>query len=173
MILEFNSMLEGINTAEGLIVAGDAAWADYTFTAPVRVALDSLRNEIALVFRYVDAANFYWAGLGCWAHRVSISKMVAGAPIELVSSGTIDEVVTGDTYVLAVKAVGNQIELYVNGALELSIIDDSFSAGKIGFRLYSSHVEVDYADAFASPVVTTTTPVLLLITCVMLGMVLS
>jgi len=141
-------MLDGtVGIGEGLIVAGDISWTDYSFTAPVRILADSRTLEASLVFRFVDSSNFYWAGLGPWAHRVSIGRRVAGISLELAYAGTRSELVAGKTYLLSVKVVGNVIAFYVDGVLALTVTDTSIAAGKIGFRPYNSHIEADYADA--------------------------
>ena len=144
-------MLDGVCTGEGLIVTGDVNWTDYHYSAKGRIIGDSVNNELALVVRYVDPLNFYWAGLGCWKHRVSISKVVNGTYQELVFAGTISEVVPGKDYTIEVRAVGDLIELYVDGVLELSVHDGSLPNGGIGIRPYSSHVELDYVDAVKPP----------------------
>ena len=140
-------MLDGVVTGEGLIVAGDVNWTDYYYSAKGRILSDSDNNELALVVRYVDVNNFIWAGLGCWGHRVSISRKVNGVSQELVFAGLRTEVVPGKDYVIAVRAVGNLLELYVDGVFELAVQDSSLPKGSIGIRHYSSHVELDYVDA--------------------------
>lgn len=147
------NMLDGISVDEGLIVAGDTAWADYILTAKCRIISDSVNNEIALVARYQDSSNFYWLGLGCWRHRVSISRVVNGLYEELVSAGDISEVTTGKDYILQVSVIGNHLRLFVDGTLALEIDDPSLPSGAIGIRPWSSHVEVDYVDVTAPPVI--------------------
>jgi len=142
-------MLDGISTTSGLIVGGNVTWDDYQFSAPVRIVADSINLEASLVFRYAEEANFYWAGLGPWNHRVSIGKYVDGIASEIAFAGVDTELVAGRTYELSVKVVGSTIELYVDGILELSVTDTSHPIGAIGFRTYNSHVEVDYADVVA------------------------
>jgi len=144
-----SQLLDGISTTDGVIVGGNVAWGNYQFSAPVRIATDSINLEASLVFRYIDDANFYWAGLGPYNHRVSICKYVGGTPSELAFAGLDTELVAGQTYELTVKVVGSVIELYVDGVLTLTVNDTSHPVGAVGFRSYNSHMEVDFADVVA------------------------
>ena len=145
----FRDILDGVSDAEGLIYAGDINWTDYTVETPVRMMGDSYNPEVAVVVRYNDADNFYWAGLGCWTHRVSISRMVNGTSEELVFAGSNTELVTDRTYMLKVVVKGDLIQLYVDGNLELEIHDSTFPNGAIGYRIYHGHMEADWIKAYA------------------------
>jgi hypothetical protein len=139
-----NGTLEGSSNTEGLIYAGDVTWKDCTLTAKVKIAADSPSTEAALCV-YLDQGDFYWAGLGCWGHRVSISRRVGSIWQELASSGDIASVDRDVWYILTVKASGGTIMLYLNGSLELSVNDSTFVRGSVGMRTWSSHVIIDYA----------------------------
>ena len=142
------NVLDGVASGEGLIYAGDVNWTDYTVETDVRVVSDSVNNEVAVVVRFVNADNFYWAGLGCWGHRVSISRKVAGVTEELVFAGDHLEVLTDHTYHLKIVCKGDLIQLYVDDVLELEVNDATFPNGAIGYRPYSSHIQADYVEAY-------------------------
>jgi hypothetical protein len=146
-----NGILEGSSSQHGLIYVGDAAWKDCTFTAKLKIAEDSEYTEAAVAF-FVDPNNFYWAGLGCWGHRVSISARVSGVWRELAFSGDVADVERDVWYVLTVEVSGGTIMLYVDGSLELSINDSTFVSGSVGIRVWDSHVIVDYVTAIGTKV---------------------
>jgi len=143
-----NGVLDGVSTGEGLIYAGNSAWTDYHLRTRVKIAPDSTYPEAAFVVRFKDSGNFYWLGLGCWRHRVSISRMVSGTPQELVYAGAESEVVRDRWYNLEVVVKGDLLQLYVDGVLELETRDSTHPTGAIGIRPWSSHVQVDYVEAY-------------------------
>jgi parallel beta-helix repeat protein len=138
-----NGSLEGFSNGEGLIYTVDKTWEECTLTAKVKISADSEKPEAALCFNIVDSGNFYCAGLGCWGHRVSISRVVNNVPEELISNASSTSVVKDVWHTLSIKFSGNTIMLYVNDALELTINDSTFSSGFVGMRTWSSHILVD------------------------------
>jgi hypothetical protein len=144
-----NGVLDGVSSGEGLIVAGDVDWVDYALRSRVQLMPDSSAMEVAFVVRFVDVNNFYWVGLGCWGHRVSISRMVNGAPEELAFAGDSAEL-TAKSYDVEVICAGDVLQFYVDGVLELEWVDPTHPAGAIGIRSYNSHIEVDYVEASES-----------------------
>jgi hypothetical protein len=147
-----NGTLEGSSSYDGLIYVGDAAWKDSAFTARLKFAGDSEYTEAAVAFlaRARDPNNFYYAGLGCWGHRVSISTRVGGVWRELAFSGDVADVEKDVWYVLAVKVSGGAIMLYLDGSLELSVNDSTFVSGSVGISIWDSHVIVDYVTAIGT-----------------------
>jgi hypothetical protein len=143
---------QGTSSTEALMYAGSASWTDYQITAPVTI---SAGGEAAIVFRYNDQNNFYWAGLGCWGNQYSISKSVAGTDSEITNSGTSASNPAG-TYTLEVVAQGTTISFYVDNVLELTTTDSSLTSGAIGFRTYDSTMQVGNVDVSS---VTTPTPI--------------
>lgn len=136
--------LEGSSSSEGLIYAKDVAWKGCTLNAKVKIAADSPRPEVAFCIYLVDSSNYYWAGLGCWGHRVSISRIVNGIAEELIFDGNEADVAKDTWYNLSIKISHDQIALYVNDALELTMTDSTLSGGMVGIGCSSSHVLVDY-----------------------------
>jgi aryl-phospho-beta-D-glucosidase BglC (GH1 family) len=139
-----NGLLDGFSNTEGLIYAGDMTWKDCTLTAKVKIAADSPNVEAAFCIGLVDSGNFYWAGLGCWGHKVSISKVVDGVPQELIFSGSRAEVIKDVWYIVSIKISGSAIALYINDVLEFAIDDSTFASGAVGVRLWGSHIYTDY-----------------------------
>ena len=146
-----NGSLDGFSNAEGLIHTGDIIWNEYMLTTKVKIAADSPRAEAAFCVRLVDSENFYWAGLGCWGHRVSISRMVDHVPEELAFSGDSADIVKDVWYVLSIEVSDNAISLYVNDILELVVNDSTFASGVVGTRVWNAHVLVDYVTVSGFP----------------------
>ncbi len=139
-----NGSATGFSKAEGLIYTEDAVWEDFTLDANVMIPADSPTAETALVFNFVDSENFYWAGLGCWGHRISISRMIAGVPEELTFQGDEEDVIKNVWYTLSVRVSSDEIELYVNNVLELFTNETTLTSGMVGIRVYNSRALVDY-----------------------------
>jgi len=137
-------LLKGSSNSEGLTYAKDLAWKDCTLNAKVKIAADSPRPEAAFCICLVDSGNYYWAGLGCWGHRVSISRKVNGVAEELIFAGDEADVAKDTWYNLSIKISRDQIALYLNDALELAMTDSALGGGMVGIRSWGSHVLVDY-----------------------------
>jgi hypothetical protein len=113
-------------------------------TAGVKILADSPTPEVVLGICFVDADNFYWAGLGCWGHRVSISRTLGSVPEELAYSGSSADVGREVWYKVSVSVSGGTIMLFVDDILQLTMNDLISASGTIGIRTYDSHVAVDY-----------------------------
>ena len=109
-------------------------------------------GEASVVIRFADVNNFYWAGIGCWGHQYSISRMLNGVPTELASYGSVSSLLSGQQYTIKAEASGNTLTLYVNGTPVLQTNDSSFTAGEAGIRTFGSLISV-------STFVTQTTPI--------------
>jgi hypothetical protein len=129
--------VQGTNTTEALMYAGNLAWINYTVAAPITIPA---AGEGSIVFRYQDSNDFYWAGLGPWGHQYSIGKKVNGTYSEIVGSGLQSANAAG-TYNLQVVVVGSNIEFYVNGILVLTATDTSLASGAIGLRTFDSTMQ--------------------------------
>lgn len=139
-----NGSLESFSSAEGLIYTEDIAWEECTLTAKVKIVSDSPKAEVAVCVGSSDSGNFYWAGLGCWDHSVSISRMTRHVPEELIFSGDEADIAKNVWYTLSIRVSGDALMLYVNDVLELVTYDPSFVSGRVGIRTWNSHVLVDY-----------------------------
>ena len=76
---------QGSSPSEALMYSGSTTWTDYQITTQATVPAG---GEASIVFRLGDSNNYYWAGIGCWKHQYSISKVVGGKYSEIKSSGT-------------------------------------------------------------------------------------
>ncbi|MGO4695347.1 hypothetical protein AB4Z50_13825 [Paenibacillus sp. 2TAB26] len=76
-------------------------------------------------------------------HGIAIKKTIAGTQTELASKAYTINV--GTTYRVSVEVIGNQMNLYVDGILQLSATDPAFtfSKGRIGLETYNVTVLYD------------------------------
>jgi len=132
---------DSANNQENLIWADHTNWISYQATANMR---EVSSNDTSLVVRYTDSGNFYWLGLGCWGHKYSISKVVNGVSQELTYSGSASEVVAGRWYLVSAVAIGNSLQLFVDGVKVLEVQDSSHPIGAVGFRGWNGIMQASH-----------------------------
>lgn len=142
--------LDGVMASgAGLIITPPIVTDNYILEIPLRMLVAS-KLEAAIVFRFVNSSNFYWAGLGVYGRFLSIGKFINGVASE--QKYAVDQnnvalpaslLVQDARYILKVVAEGAHIQVYVNNILYIDWTDPTspILAGNIGFRIYSSHVQ--------------------------------
>ncbi|MCI0458675.1 MAG: DUF1080 domain-containing protein [Gemmataceae bacterium] len=115
-----------------LCVADGTSYQD----VEVKVAFKSVKGETdqggGVMWRYVDANNYYVARYNPLEKNFRVYKVVAGKRTQLESKRDI-EVKAGEWHTLSVKMVGNKIECALNGTKHLEANDDAFAkAGAVG-----------------------------------------
>ena len=98
-----------------------------------------------VVARYVDHGNFYHLALRK-NNQLQLRKQVNGAVTIL--KGRSFTVTPGRTYALRLDAVGNKLRAYVDGVLQLEVVDDSLASGRAGLATYHSAVTYDDYEAY-------------------------
>lgn len=85
-----------------------------------------------LVFRYKDNANFYMFGVTCDSKYLLMKRTVDG--FETILQPTDAPAINkfGQANVLGVRAVGDQISLYVNDQFLITVADGTFAEGLLG-----------------------------------------
>ncbi|MGE5549053.1 MAG: chondroitinase-B domain-containing protein [Bacteroidota bacterium] len=137
------------NSETYIVVNGNAAWTNYTYTARVKPGSSATRHGI--IARYKDNKNYYFLVLKDGS-KVYLYKRVNGSDASL--NYTSFSYNTSTFYELKIELNGMSIKGYVNGALMVSATDGSIAAGKIGFYTYgiTSYDDVLVTDtATASP----------------------
>jgi PKD repeat protein/predicted RNA-binding protein with TRAM domain len=108
-------------------------WSDYR----VRLTLESTDDDlIGVMFRVVDSDHYY----RLWWHAASgygltLDKRIGGTTTVLAQNPSFTYQ-PGRTYQVEIEAVGDQLAVYVDGALLLTAQDASLSGGTIA--LYSA-----------------------------------
>jgi len=138
-------------TTFALSHAGDGDWADYIVSAKMKMVgalnptLKTGGYSAGIVFRYLDANNFYHLRLdhnfGTGVSKAQLYRWVNGAPSNLRE--VVYDWTDGQWYTLKAAVRGNQIDAYVNGVLMFSVTDSSLAAGKVGFRTYGAEALFD------------------------------
>ncbi|MGW3955771.1 3-keto-disaccharide hydrolase [Streptomyces sp. NPDC004752] len=128
-------------SGEILAGAGSDKWADYTLSA--RVKLVSTGGNVGVLFRYIDASNFYMFRLNDTTDAVELHKRIAGT-LTLVASTPL-AVVPGQFTTLKTTVVGNTITGYVDGVQRISWTNPAteLTTGKIGLRMHGTAARFD------------------------------
>jgi hypothetical protein len=126
-----------------LATAGIDSWSNYTLASDILISNTAGSGGFAnLVFRLTDANHKYFVYISNM-HGIAIKKTIAGTQTVLASKAFTINV--GTTYRVSVEAIGNRIDMYVNGVLQLSATDPAFtfSKGKVGLETYNATVLYD------------------------------
>ena len=98
---------------------------------------------LPLVFRYTDATNFWYI----WSNNtteIKLVKIVAGV---YTTVGTISGYNLSDSNRLGVRAVGSNIEVFVNGVRILNIVDsDNIAGNRFDLEVYDATIGVAQGD---------------------------
>ncbi len=136
-ILRQTSNIFGGSTAAAVLpkpgtylLAGEPAWADYTLSTRLR-ATDN--DGLGVMFRYQDGNNYYRFSMDSERGYRRLVKNSGGAFSLLFEDDEAFQL--GQWYDLDVVAVGDKIQISINGETWATITDASFASGRIA--LYS------------------------------------
>ena len=95
----------------------------------------------AIVFRFQDPKNYYYAGVGGHGGRFFIAKMIGlqGQPLQTTGRSSSIKKIT--EYKIQVRCTGNRITLSHNGIAQLSVLDDEFNSGPWGLHTWRTVAE--------------------------------
>lgn len=117
-------------------MAGAADWKDYEFSLNISAGDD---DGIGAIVRYQDRDNYYRVILLKDPNNKGpfrrLEKFVDGKRYVLAESQ--DAYNSGQVYNLVMKAVGDKLEVYLDGAIILEATDNAFKRGKIGVLSYA------------------------------------
>jgi len=100
--------------------AGDANWADYTYSLKARKL--SGREGFLISFHEQDGGNRVWWNLGGWGNSHSaLQTFRNGIPQEIGASPTMIE--TGRWYDIKIEVQGRRIRCFLDGKLLTDIVD--------------------------------------------------
>ncbi len=130
------------------VATGDKNWADYAMNALVR----STDNDgVGLIFRYQDERNYYrillmndpaWSGRDSSGVAVNtplqrLQKFVDGEPV-ILAENKVSQAYPPGFFALTADVRGDTLRAYLNGALILSALDDTYHSGRIGLLSYAN-----------------------------------
>jgi hypothetical protein len=132
----YKSPIEG---RQGLIFNQPAR--DGSISAQITVAESkSLQKResmcAAIVVRYQNRADYYFAGVGGFNGRYFLAKRVNGNPELIAKVGKRESLELGQPYTVQIRFVGNQLTLSHNGVTQISVLDNKFSSGPWGFHTW-------------------------------------
>ena len=95
----------------------------------------------AIIFRFQNSKNYYFAGIGGHGNKFSISKMVEGQGQPLASTGTSRSLELNVPYRIEVRCSGNRLSLAHNNTVHLQVFDNNFPSGQWGLQAWRSKVD--------------------------------
>lgn len=108
-------------------IAGDMNWTDYQFSVQLRSDDDS---AIGLIFRYVDADNYYRLSLDRDSNQRMLVRRHNGVTTILWSEQ--NGYIVGASMMLTVDAVDSRLVAYLNGTRLFDVSDETHKVGRIG-----------------------------------------
>lgn len=134
-----------------LCVADDTSLADLQLSVSFKAVKGKTDQGGGLVWRYLDADNYYVARLNPLEDNFRLFKVVGGKRTQLATKDDLD-LPAGKWHVMSVSMKGDQIECSLDGKKYLSVKDGSFTvAGKVGLwtkadaQTYFDNLEVSPA----------------------------
>lgn len=115
-----------------LCVADDTKLQDLEFSIAFKAVDGKVDQGGGVVWRYLDASNYYIARFNPLEDNFRLYKVVDGKRMQLATKEGLKAPV-GEWHTLAVRMKGDVIECSLNGKKQLEATDASFAkAGKIG-----------------------------------------
>ncbi len=128
-------------SANAYAYTGSSSWTDYSVQAKVKpISFNGSSRPVGVLARYSSTSNYYFATLTS-ANTLELGLRKSGGNTVLASKTFTIQ--TGTWYTLRLSVVNNTLQCYVNGNLELTATDSTFSAGKIGLWAYYAGAEFD------------------------------
>lgn len=113
------------------IYTGEAGWTDYELRARLMSQGDD--DALGVMFRYQDAQNYYRFSMDRERLYRRLTKTVNGVTTILAQDTVAYQM--NRWYEVKVTALGNRIQVYLDGVLLFDVTDNSISSGRIA--LYS------------------------------------
>ncbi|GII32973.1 glycosyl hydrolase family 98 C-terminal domain-containing protein [Planotetraspora mira] len=145
---------------EGVVTAGrEAPWSGSGYLYSSQLRVDSGKSA-GLLLRVQDPDNLYRAALNLDKQTITFDKRVRGKWKKIAKAASPVELVAGKWYAMRVSARGDLFTVTVNGKNALSLQDDTFTGGGVGYYLdKKSTGSFDDARVAALPVAPATGPV--------------
>ena len=128
-----------ISTDPDKLYINDALASDGYLKAKIRILNEADgEKQGELVFRYKNAQQYYFAGIGGWYKKFCIGKRVPQGWFGLAFLGPQEEVKLDTSFDIKVSFIGTKIELYIGGVRLLEVNDNlsPFLNGNVGLRTF-------------------------------------
>ncbi|HTY87965.1 MAG TPA: family 16 glycoside hydrolase [Candidatus Acidoferrum sp.] len=122
-----------------MLIYDGETFKDFSLATHFKIAGGTVEQMAGVVFRYQNESNCYVLRASALGNNVRFYKVVGGIRSDPI--GPEQTVSTNTWHVLGVQCQGNQITCWLDGQLLMPPLhDDSFGAGKIGFRTKSDAI---------------------------------
>jgi hypothetical protein len=122
-----------------MLIYDGETFQDFSLTTRFKIAGGTVEQMAGIVFRYQNESNGYVLRASALGKNLRFYKVVNGIRSDPI--GPEWNISTGTWYTLAVQCQGNQITCWLDGKPVMPMLhDDSFRAGKVGFRTKSDAV---------------------------------
>ena len=98
-------------------------------------------RSAALIFRFQDSKNYYFAGVGGNGHKFFLSRMVERQGQLITATGFSASVEIDVPYKIEVRCSGNRISLAHNNVVHLQTFDNTFHSGQWGLQSWRTRVD--------------------------------
>ncbi|MCC2686078.1 MAG: hypothetical protein K0R75_2977, partial [Paenibacillaceae bacterium] len=112
-------------------------------TADAKVNSWNTSGKLGLIARYTDQTNYYWMNYDVNSQTVSILKKVAGTDTTLAQSSAITAPTTGVYHSYKFDVSGSTLKVYIDGTLEVTATDSTFTSGYGGLYDYKEQAYFD------------------------------
>jgi hypothetical protein len=125
---------------------GVSTWADYAVEANVTPLSLGTSGQVGLSARFTDNANRYYFNYSQADGMLKIILKSGGNSTLLASKAYT--IVPNTKYTFMAEALGSTLNLYVNGAKELTATDSTFSSGYIGMSTADASADFDDVNVY-------------------------
>jgi hypothetical protein len=126
-----------------LAIADEGSFRDLELSVKFKAVSGAVDRAGGLVFRFVDANNYYVVRANALEDNFNLYRVVSGRRRQITGSGV--KVTSGEWHELRIDAVGNKITCYYDGSKKIETTDETFKdTGKIG--LWTKADSVTYFD---------------------------
>jgi hypothetical protein len=119
---------------------------DFTLTAEASaVASTSIWDDVAIVFGYQDAQNYYYVSLneGDDAGTNALFRVQAGTKTQLVDFGSNVTAPASTLHQIKIERAGSSIKVYKGATVLGTASDSTFTNGKVGFGAFNNSASFD------------------------------
>ena len=122
-----------------MLIYDGETFNDFKLTTQFKIVSGTVEQMAGIVFRFQNESNCYVIRASALGHNLRFYKVVNGLRSDPI--GPPMEVAAGTWHALTVQCQGNQIIFWLDGKLVMPPLNDNtFTAGKIGFRTKSDAI---------------------------------
>jgi subtilase family serine protease len=122
------------------VVAGQSTWTNYSYQATLNIGQYS-SGSASLLARVQDNSHLYFFGYNIPLGEWMIAKK-SGTTTTILATSAPATVYANTDYTVTANVNGTSLSLYVDGTLEASTTDSSYTSGKIGFSATNAVAEL-------------------------------